>query len=49
MTSYLHEVYATIDKAPTKKGKKRRKMKMVCICAALVDRLGGWQFMVRLT
>lgn len=28
---YLHAVYATIDKAPTKKGKNRRKMKMVFI------------------
>lgn len=31
MSSYLQAVYATIDRAPTKNGKKRRKMKMVCI------------------
>lgn len=49
MTSYLQAVYATMDRAPTKKGKKRRAMKMVCIWAALPDRRGGWQFWVRLT
>lgn len=31
MAPYLQEVYATIDKAPTKKGKKSRAVKMVCI------------------
>lgn len=49
MSSYLQAVYATIDRAPTKNGKKRRKMKMVCIWAALPDRRGGWQLCVRLT
>lgn len=49
MSSYLHAVYATIDRAPTKKGKKRRAMKIVCIWAALPARRGGWQFWVRLT
>lgn len=49
MSSYLQAVYATMDRAPTKKGKKRRAMKMVCIWAALPDRRGGWQFWVRLT
>ena len=49
MSTYLQAVYATMDRAPTKKGKKRRAMKMVCIWAALPDRRGGWQFWVRLT
>lgn len=49
MSSYLQAVYATMDRAPTKKGKKRRAMKMVCIWAALPVRRGGWQFWVRLT
>lgn len=30
-TSYLQAVYATMDRAPTKEGKKRRAMRMVCI------------------
>lgn len=46
---YLQAVYATMDRAPTKKGKKRRAMKMVCIWAALPGRRGGWQLWVRLT
>lgn len=46
---YLQAEYATMDRAPTKKGKKRSAIKMVCIWAALPERRGGWQFWVRLT
>lgn len=38
-----------MDRAPTKKGKKRSAIRMVCIWAARPVRLGGWQFMVMLT
>ena len=47
--SYLQAVYATMDRAPTKEGKKRRAMRRVCIWAALPVRRGGWQFWARLT
>lgn len=38
-----------MDTAPTKEGKKRRAMRMVCIWAALPVLRGGWQFWARLT